>query len=78
MGWGVHTETSLPNVMLHSASWLTSAQMFQPCIEEMSIFCQWEEGGSPEEHFFGVSSSEECREYLLCSRGVLERETTLG
>ena len=23
-------------------------------IEEMSVFCHWEEGGSPEEHFFEI------------------------
>ena len=45
-------------------------------IEEMSVFCRWEEDGSPEEHFFGDSSPEasKCSEHLFFSSGMLERE----
>ena len=49
-------------------------------IEEMLVFCRWEEEGSPEEHFFGDSSPEasKCREHLFCSSGMLEREKSSG
>ena len=49
-------------------------------IEEMSVFCCWEEEGSPEEHFFGDSSPEasKCREHLFCFSGMLEREKSSG
>ena len=49
-------------------------------IEEMSVFCHWEEEGSPEEHIFLDSSPEasKCREHLFCSSGMLEREKSSG
>ena len=44
-------------------------------IEEMSVFCRWEEEGSPEEHFLSSSpEASKCREHLFCSSGMLERE----
>ena len=45
-------------------------------IEEMSVFCRWEEEGSQEEHLLGDISPEtsKCREHLFCSSGMLERE----
>ena len=46
-------------------------------IEEMSVFCCWEEGSSPEEHFLEIIHLKQANaEYLFCSRGVLKREVT--
>ena len=49
-------------------------------IEEMSVFCRWEEEGSTRGAFFGDSSPEasKCREHLFCSSGMLEREKSSG
>ena len=39
-------------------------------VEEMSVFCRWEEKGIPEEHFLEIVHLRQAnaREYFLCSR----------
>ena len=48
-------------------------------IEEMSVFCCWEEEGSPEEHFLEIVHLKQANaEHLFCSSGMLEREKSSG